>query len=173
MLTGNKIKLVPVTDHNLRELYEMWNDPEVGGEFGGFEKMSWDQFREKFVKGASWFLIEKISDPAIIGWINFFRTRTDYPRLWEIGYALMPSERKLGYMTEAAKLIVEYLFSTKDIDRVEALTDLENVPSQGVLEKAGFKREGLLRKRSFKNGVHHDEYMYSILREDWQKSKSP
>jgi hypothetical protein len=53
LLLGDKVKLVPVNEGNLRVLYDMWNDSEVGGEFGGFEQMSWDKFREKFARGAN------------------------------------------------------------------------------------------------------------------------
>ena len=146
VLVGDRVSLVPVTDQNLRELYDMWNDPAVAGEYRGFTPMSWDEFGEKFVKGATWFLIEKISDGAIVGWIDYYWTRTDYPHLFEIGYAMKPNERRKGYMTEAAKLIVNHLFTKKDIERVESITDTQNLASQGVLEKAGFKREGDLEK---------------------------
>ena len=129
-----------------------------------------EEFEDKFVKGATWFLVQKIGDDVIVGWIDYYSTRTDYPHLYEIGYALKPSERRKGYMTEAVKLIVYDLFTTKEIERIEALTDAPNVGPQRVLENVGFKREGLLRKRSFKNGVYRDEYIYGILREDWQKT---
>jgi RimJ/RimL family protein N-acetyltransferase len=49
---------------------------------------------------------------------------------------------------------------------------VENVPSQRVLEKNGFKREGELRKRFFNHGQYRDEYMYSLLRAEWQKAKT-
>jgi RimJ/RimL family protein N-acetyltransferase len=173
MLLGNKVKLVPVTDRNLRELYDMWKDPDYGGESVGFAPMSWNEFETKFAKGATWFLIEKIERKEGvqigngIGWISYFRTRTDYPHLWEIGYALRPTERRKGYMTEAVKLIVEYLFRTKDIERIEAITDADNLASQGVLEKVGFKREGTLRKRALIKGEYRDDLIYGILREEW------
>jgi hypothetical protein len=70
-------------------------------------------------------------------------------------------------MTEAVKLIVEYLFRTKDIERIEALTDTDNLASQGVLEKVGFKREGILRKRALIKGEYRDDLIYGILREEW------
>lgn len=73
-------------------------------------------------------------------------------------------------MTEVAKLVVQHLFETKDIERVEAVTDTANAGSHGVLENAGFKREGTLRKRSLKNGVYRDEYICGILREDWKNN---
>ena len=171
ILVGEKVKLVPVNDHNLRELFEMWNDREYAGEYGGFEPKNWDEFHEKFAKGATWFLIEKIANGEKIGWINYYWTRIDYPYLYEIGYALDPLERRRGYMTEAAKLVVAHIFATKNIERIEAVTDAPNLGSQGVLEKTGFKREGILRKRSLKNGVYRDEFIYGILREDLAKNR--
>ena len=100
MLIGDRIRLVSVTEQNIRELHDLWNDPALAGEYGGFTPMSWDEFSEKFAKGASWFLIEKTSDNETVGWIDYFWTRIDYPHLWEIGYTLKPSERRKGYMTE-------------------------------------------------------------------------
>jgi len=67
---------------------------------------------------------------------------------------------------------VDYLFETKkEIERIESVTDVENVPSQRVLEKNGFRREAELRKRFFNKGQYRNEYMYSLLREEWQKAK--
>jgi ribosomal-protein-alanine N-acetyltransferase len=51
------------------------------------------------------------------------------------------------------------------------VTDVDNVPSQRVLEKNWFKREGVLRKRTFNRGQYGDEYMYSLLREEWAKAR--
>jgi aminoglycoside 6'-N-acetyltransferase len=83
-----------------------------------------------------------------------------------------PSERNKGYTTEAVRLLVDYLFSTKkEIERIESVTDVENMPSQRVLEKNGFKREGMLRKRFFNKGQYRNEYMYSLLREEWEQTK--
>jgi len=55
---------------------------------------------------------------------------------------------------------------TLDIERIESVTDVDNIPSQRDLEKSGFKREGELRKRFYLEGDCRDEYVYSLLRED-------
>jgi RimJ/RimL family protein N-acetyltransferase len=84
----------------------------------------------------------------------------------------MPSERNKGFATEATRLLLDHLFTTKEeIERIESVTDVANVPSQRVLEKNGFKREGELRKRAFNRGQYRNEYMYSVLREEWKESK--
>jgi RimJ/RimL family protein N-acetyltransferase len=89
----------------------------------------------------------------------------------EIGYNLIPGERGKGYGTEAVQIVVDHLFLTKDIVRIQAVTNVENVPSQRVLEKAGFVREGTLRRVSHTEQELGDAYIYSIIREEWKEPK--
>ncbi len=89
----------------------------------------------------------------------------------EIGYGLITSERGKGYCTEAVKTMVDYLFLSKNIVRIYALTNVKNVASQKVLEKAGFKKDGVIRKSLFINGEWRDRSLYSILREEWKEPK--
>jgi RimJ/RimL family protein N-acetyltransferase len=67
--------------------------------------------------------------------------------------------------------MTDYLFLTKDIRRIQATTDIRNIASQRVLEKAGFQREGTLRKAGFIRGQWQDDYLYSILREEWKQPR--
>lgn len=104
--------------------------------------------------------------------IGFIRHGLLLPhRLMEIGYIIIPSERGKGYATEAAKIIVDYLFLSKDIVRIQAGTNIRNKASQKVLEKVGFKREGTLRKAMFVRGEWFDTFLFSILREEWKAPK--
>jgi len=89
----------------------------------------------------------------------------------EIGYDLIQSEKGKGFGTEAVQIIVDHLFLTKDIVRIQAVTNIENIPSQRVLEKAGFQKEGRLRKVSHVKQEYGDAYIYSILREEWNEPK--
>jgi len=170
-LLGNKIRLRPVDDSDFEDFYRWWNDPEVTGEYTDFSPKSRREVRQ-LLKDAHNFVIESRTDHRKVGFIAYYLVRSDYPKLFEIGYRIDRSERRKGYTTEAARLLVDYLFSTKDIERIESVTDAENLPSRRVLEKNGFKREGVLRKRSFLKGVHRNEYIYSLLREEWQKPES-
>lgn len=88
-----------------------------------------------------------------------------------MNYAILPSERGKGYCSEAVKIMVDYLFLSKDIVRIQALTDVRNSASQKVLEKAGFMKEGVVRKEYFARGEWRDCCLYSILREDWKEPK--
>ena len=80
-----------------------------------------------------------------------------------------PKERNKGYATEAVKLLVDYLFSTHNIARIQATTHVMNKPAQRVLEKCGFAKEGKLRKALFTGGKFADVFIYGITREKWKR----
>ena len=92
-------------------------------------------------------------------------------RLMEIGYGIIPRERGKGHGTEAVQIMVDYLFLSKDIPRIQAVTNVGNKASQRVLEKAGFKNEGTLREVGYVRGERTDANVYSILREEWKEPK--
>jgi ribosomal-protein-alanine N-acetyltransferase len=63
------------------------------------------------------------------------------------------------------------LFLSKEVPRVQALTLVKNVASQRVLERVGFKREGVIRKSFYTQGEWSDFAVFSILREEWKEPK--
>jgi RimJ/RimL family protein N-acetyltransferase len=84
---------------------------------------------------------------------------------------MIPNERGKGYCTEAVRIIIDYLFLSRDVVRIQAQTETGNLASQKVLEKAGFKKEGTMRKCDFSRGELRDTHLYSILREEWKEPK--
>lgn len=100
----------------------------------------WDEGRE-----FSWVITAR-ADGAVLGMIS--ASDDDSPSRYTIGYVLARPFWGHGYMTEAARALVEVLFATPEVVRVWAVADWENVASMRVLEKAGMQREGLLRKWS-------------------------
>jgi ribosomal-protein-alanine N-acetyltransferase len=80
-------------------------------------------------------------------------------------------DRSKGYCTEATKIMVDYLFLSRDTVRVQASTDARNLASQKVLERADFKKDGTMRKYFFLRGELKDVYVYSILREEWKQPR--
>jgi hypothetical protein len=74
---------------------------------------------------------------------------------------------QVSYLSpEAQAQLVEYLFATTDVHRVEASTDVENIAEQRSLEKAGLRREGVVRGAQFRAGGYHDLVTYALLRDD-------
>lgn len=89
----------------------------------------------------------------------------------EIGYALAPSERGKGYMTEALQIMVDFLFLTRQLARIQAAIIVENDSSRKVVERVGFSREGELRKAIWTRGEWRNMYLYSITREEWRSPR--
>jgi ribosomal-protein-alanine N-acetyltransferase len=185
LLEGVRVRLKPLDESDIKDFYRWWNDSRSVGEFVNYTPLNWFEF-EKFIKEAgsrpvrpiSIFIIEKIgkdkesdNKSEKLGVIMYSPIDLSISTI-EIGYGIDEvKERGKGLATEAVKLMVDFLFKTKNIERIEATTDTKNVASQKVLEKNGFKREGLMRKRSFVNGEFRDDYLYSILREEWNQPK--
>jgi RimJ/RimL family protein N-acetyltransferase len=85
---------------------------------------------------------------------------------WNIGVGLIPEARGRGAGTIAQRLLAEYLFATTALDRVEAGTDVDNLAEQRSLEKAGFRREGVVRGAQIRGGRRRDVVNYGLLRTD-------
>ena len=114
------------------------------------------------------FVIQK-KDGTKIGF-TWHLTNQPY-RTLEFNCFLVPSERGKGYGTEATQLMVDYLFLSKNIVRIQTATNVRNKEAQKTLKKVGFQIEGTNRKTSLVRGVWNDFYLLSILREEWKEPK--
>ena len=88
-------------------------------------------------------------------------------RRCEIGFALARNRWGRGEASRAVAAVVEYAFSVLDLHRIEADVDPRNSRSLRLLERLGFKREGLLRERYQVNGELQDSAILGLLRSDW------
>jgi len=173
MLEGKNVNLKICEKEDLPLVTEWVNDPEFFGEFFSpiqRSRIDIENVQDNNPFDFERFIIEK-KDGIKIGLIYHFCMLHPMEKLLEIGYALVQNERSKGYCTEAAKIMVDYLFLSKDIVCIQALTDVDNIASQKVLENAGFKKEGVIRKRFFTRGEWRDSWFHSILREEWKEPK--
>jgi RimJ/RimL family protein N-acetyltransferase len=152
-------------------LYAAWiNDPEFYGEYNPLEQESKAEIEKSYDSAPPEkrkFFIEK-KDGTKIGVVNTFPA---WGGLLEIGFTLIPSERGKGFGTEAVQILVDYLFLSRELVRIQAFTDLRNVASQKLLNKVGFKKEGTVRKSMLIRGEWRDLLLYSILREEWKEPR--
>jgi RimJ/RimL family protein N-acetyltransferase len=170
LLEGKNVNLKIMEKEDLPLFQEWVNNPKFQGEFqpptqwsrAELEKWESSPFEIKA------FIIEK-KDGKKIGYTVHYNSYIGTVKLLEIGYALLPSERGKGYCTEAAQLVVDYLFLSMDVSRIQASTSIRNEGSQRVLEKVGFTREGTIQKSA--RGAGRDAYLYGILREEWKEPK--
>lgn len=75
-----------------------------------------------------------------------FAPLKSHPQIFQGGYWLDPSVWGRGLASQALKLASDYLFRDGGAERIQAMVEPENVPSMRVLEKCGFRHEGLLHK---------------------------
>jgi len=116
--------------------------------------------------GVRWGITRK-GNPELIGTCGFYKW-IKHARRAEIGYDLTATHRKQGVMTEALTAMIDFLFGPAQFNRLEAFTDPRNIGSNRLLEKLGFRREGILRDYTFFRGRFLDDYMYALLRSDWE-----
>jgi RimJ/RimL family protein N-acetyltransferase len=80
----------------------------------------------------------------------------------EIGYWLYPRARGRGVATKVARALAEHAF-TLGLQRVAAYVEVGNLPSERVLERAGFTREGVIRSLPKSEGRRVDKTLFSLL----------
>jgi RimJ/RimL family protein N-acetyltransferase len=172
LLAGEKVNLRILEKEDFPLVVEWFNQPEVFGEYNPLFQVTIEELGKLFSSPHEIkpFIVEN-KEGGKVGLIHYFYVLHPETRLLEIGYSLIPSERSKGYGTEALKIIVDFLFLSKDAIRIQAQTDSRNLASHKVLEKAGFKKEGVLRKSIFIRGEWKDSWIYSILREEWKEPR--
>ena len=176
MLEGKNIRLRVMEKEDLGFLVDLINNVDAYEAHNPITQVSKTKAEKHFdnppplatVTERARFVIER-KDGTKIGFIAHYFVQPT--RVMEIGYVIVLGERGKGYGTEAVQVMVDYLFLSKDIVRIQALTDVRNKASQRVLEKAGFQKEGRLRSVGYVRGKWADDYIYSILREEWKESK--
>ena len=84
----------------------------------------------------------------------------------EVGYGVASWARGRGVATRALMLVSGWAMDELGLPRISLLAEPGNLPSQRVAEKAGYRREGLLRSYRELKGVRRDYVMYSLLAED-------
>ena len=90
----------------------------------------------------------------------------------EIGYRLFDAKLSgRGYVTEACRLLVDYLFNVYQLHRLELLSTPDNVASIRVAQKCGFTAEGMMRQSFFINGAYQDVQIFSLLRPEWEAQR--
>lgn len=110
------------------------------------------------------FLVRR--DGVLLGAITLDNIRRGPAQSGTIGYWIGQPFARQGYMREAIGLLVHHAFTVMDLSRVEAACLLENAASRGVLEKSGFKYEGVAQSYLQIDGRWRNHVLYANLRGD-------
>ncbi|MED6193852.1 hypothetical protein PIB30_023079 [Stylosanthes scabra] len=115
----------------------------------------------------SWYRAICLDNRAIGSVSVILQTGRYREKVAEVGYILASEYWGKGIVTHVLKQVVKIVFSMyPEVERLEALTDNQNLASQRVLDKAGFQREGVLRNYVYVKGKSRDAAIYSILPTD-------
>jgi len=160
-----------IVEADLDVLDRQRNDPDAAGEFNwhGFRpggvRRRWEA-QEIFTENQGVLAVVD-DDSEIVGDVAWIRMHNGPPPngdCWNVGIWIVPEARGKGHGSAAQRLVAAYLFDNTYLERVEAGTEIGNVGEQRALEKAGFTREGVLRKACFRGGHWRDMVVYSKLR---------
>ena len=118
-------------------------------------------------KGCIRWGITRKEEGTLIGSCGFYGFHTWYRRV-SIGYELARNYWRQGIMTEALCAILNYGFGEMELNRIESVVMPENTASIIMLEKLGFRNEGLLEEyEKWGSKGFVDLCMFAMLRKDW------
>lgn len=109
-------------------------------------------------------------DQVLMGSIRITNLRRGVAQMATLGYWIGQRYARHGYMTEALRLVVDFCFRELGLNRVEAACIPTNDASRRLLERVGFRQEGLARSYLRINGEWRDHLLYATLREDQPRS---
>ncbi|MGH4123441.1 MAG: GNAT family N-acetyltransferase [Clostridium sp.] len=162
-----------ITERDAESIYKLLSNPEVikHDTFELFTNIKQAEdliecFSEEFrQKRAIFWGISLANASEIIG---FCKCEIEIPKIRaDLGYDLRPEYWNNGIISEALGAVIDVTFNKIQVNRIEASVSNENNASIRVLEKLGFVKEGVLRKRSYWGGSYHDMVMLSILRDEY------
>src|SRR6266699_3747057 len=167
-LTTNRLLLRQIQPNDAEALFAIFSDEEAMQFYGlephrslddTYELIRQIQARYAQRKTIRWGITLKGED-RVIGSCGFHHFDAGFHRaFWG-----------QGIMNEAMSAILTYGFTELGLHRVEAIIDIANERSQGLLLKLGFTYEGNLRQRYFFRDRFEDEHYFGLLKDEWHGS---
>jgi RimJ/RimL family protein N-acetyltransferase len=174
VMRGSRVVLRELRTSDAASLYAMLNAEEVSrfispppSTIDGYERfILWTQRQRRAGEYACFAVTLRGSDDAI----GIFQLRQMDPefRTAEWGFAIGSPFWGTGLFQEGAQLMLDFVFDTVGVYRLEARAAVTNGRGNGALRKLGAVREAILRKSFVRNGQPVDQALYSILQDDWR-----
>lgn len=109
-------------------------------------------------------------DERFVGRIGLYNI--DVPnRSAVIGYWIVEEAQGRGIVSRCCEELLRYAFINLQLNRIEIRCATANTSSLAIPKRLGFQREGIVRQGEWLNGVFVDQYLYSMLREEWEASR--
>jgi ribosomal-protein-alanine N-acetyltransferase len=128
------------------------------------EQMDWYANHYKNQTGYYWLMeLKETKEPiGVIGYhaVSFLHKKA------ELGFWLLPKFWKQGFVTEASKATLGFMFDVLQLNRIEATVETENPASINAIKKLDFTHEGTFREYEMNNGKFIDLMMFALLKKD-------
>jgi RimJ/RimL family protein N-acetyltransferase len=173
-----RLRLRWITPDDVPALYEIFGDPVVCRYWSRpplrnladaveLQREITSYFRERSL--FQWG-ITGVRDDRVIGTCTLASLTAEHRRA-EVGFALARAAWGRGYMAEALPALIRFAFEVLELHRLEADVDPRNQRSIDLLERVGFRREGLMRQRYHLNDELQDALFYGLLRDEFQHAR--
>ena len=177
VLAGAQVVLRELRASDAASLFAMLTSEEVSrfispppSTVEGFERfIAWTHRQRSGGTYACFAVTLKGFDTAI-GIFQVRETERDFATA-EWGFAIGSAFWGTGVFEEGAELILEFVFDTLNVHRLEARAAVKNGRGNGALLKVGAVQEGVLRKSFLRNGQYMDQVLYAIVEDDWRDSR--
>ena len=142
----------------------VWADDELTR--GAFRRRIKRYQKETRLDSAYVFLVFRASDDMLMGGCTLSNVRRGVTQCCALGYWIGARFARQGYMSDAVRVLIPFVFRTLGLHRIEAACLPENQPSRSLLAKAGFHEEGLARKYLLINGEWRDHIQFALLEDE-------
>lgn len=112
------------------------------------------------------FFLFRATDGQIIGGATLSNIRRGVSQCCSLGYWMGAEHAGHGYMTEAVRALIPFVFNELRLHRLEAASMPHNARSIALLESAGFVREGMARRYLLIDGRWQDHILFGMVADD-------
>ena len=160
---------------DLLDLYEYCSNPYVGPNAGWAPHKNIDESRNilvKLINNKECFAIVDTKTNKVIGSIGLYKDfKREHPNCRMIGYVLNPLFWGKGIMCEVVNGLIDYLFKNTSLTLLSVYHFAWNLKSKRVIEKCGFKYEGIIRGATILyDGSIVDNMCYSLSKEEYKQN---
>lgn len=173
MLQTERLTIRYIKETDFDDMFEYLSDVEVMKyEHEPMSKKTLESFLDQFIPTKKFYAVVLKETGKMIGQVYVGKTEPIKFNEYSVGYIFNPDYHRKGYCTEATRALCIYAFNELKAHRLIAKCNPDNIASWRVMEKVGFKKEGLLRNRvalrsdAFGNPIYTDELVYGMLKED-------
>jgi ribosomal-protein-alanine N-acetyltransferase len=174
VLTGSRVMLRELRVADAPALFAMLTTEEVSRFISpppttveGFERFIMWANRERAAGNYACFAVVPHGMDTAVGLFQVRQLEAGWGTA-EWGFALGSAFWGTGLFAEGSALVLDFIFETLGVNRLEARAAVQNGRGNGALQKLGAVQEGVLRKSFLRSGQYMDQALWAILADDWR-----